>query len=74
MKNIKIKAKRKKGPEQITPDREMIESTGLVTDGIKRVKMMFRQILTVGDEAVGVMPLIQRRKEEGGLFYGVAGK
>ena len=52
----------------------MIESTGLVTDGIKRVKMMFRQILTVGDEAVGVMPLIQRRKEEGGLFYGVAGK
>ena len=42
LKNIKIKAEREKGTEQITPDGEMIESTGLVTDGVKRVKMMFR--------------------------------
>lgn len=42
MKNIKIKAKRKKGTEQITPDGQMIESIGVVTDGVERVKMMFR--------------------------------
>lgn len=50
----------------------MIESgPGLVTNGVKQVKMMFR--FSLGDEAISVMSLIQRRKKQCGLLYGVVG-